>query len=74
MAEVFSRKAIRINPSSSVACTQLALILQHQGKLQPALKRVEHAISLNSANNLPKYHRALILESLEEYNVGAYSY
>lgn len=69
MAEISSRRALSINPFSSVAYTQLAMILQHQGKLKPALVKVEHAITLNAANSLPKYHRALILESLEQYQV-----
>lgn len=69
MAEIFSRRAMKINPTSSVVCTQLALILQQQGKLKQALITVDHAISLNPSNNLPKYHRALILESLEQYEV-----
>ena len=70
MAAVCSRRALSINPSSSVACTQLALILQQQGKLEEALRTVSRAISLNPSNNLPKYHRVLILESCEEFNVS----
>ena len=70
MAEIYSRRAISINPTSSVVCTQLALILQQQGLLKPALQKVDNAIILNPSNNLPKYHRALILESLEQYHVS----
>ncbi len=74
LAEMYSRRAMSINPASSVVCTQLALILQQQGQLKPALQKVNHAIVLNPSNNLPKYHRALILESLERYNVSIIIY
>ena len=70
MAEICSKRALSINYSSSVGYTQLALILQQQGKLKDALSTVNHAVSLNTSNNLPKFHRALIQESIGKYDVS----
>ena len=55
-----------------MALTQLAMIQQKQGHHNTALCTIERAVKCNSSNYLPKYHRALILESLEQYDVSCY--
>ena len=64
MAEVCARRALSINGSSSITCTQLAKVYQAQEKLDQALVTIERAISINSSNHLPKLQRAQILDAM----------
>lgn len=72
LAEVNIKRALSLNACSSMAYTQLAMIQQKQGHHSTALCTIEKALKCNSSNYLPKYHRALILESLEQYDVSYY--
>lgn len=64
LAEVCSRRALAINGGSSVAMTQLAIVLQQQGRLEEALATADRATNMNTSNHLPQYHRASILSGL----------
>ena len=64
MAEVCARRALAINSSSSITCTQLAKVYQAQEKLDQALATIDRAIAINSSNHLPKLQRAQILDAM----------
>lgn len=64
MAEVCARRALAINGSSSINCTQLAQVQQAQERLDEALHTINRAISINSSNHLPKLQRAQILDAM----------
>ena len=70
LAEISIKRALSLNSCSSMAHTQLAMIQQKQGNHGLALGTIEKAVNCNNSNYLPRYHRALILESLERYNVS----
>lgn len=72
MAETSVKRALSLNPQSSIAYTQLAMIQQKQGHQNNALLTIERAVGCNSSNHLPKFHRALILESLEQFDVSCF--
>lgn len=69
MAELCSRRALSINKSSTIGRTQLAIVLQHQGRLEEALSSVNLATQINSSNHLPKFHRASILSAMGRHEV-----
>lgn len=66
------KRALTLNTHSSIAYTQLAMIQQRRGYSNNALMTIEIAVACNSNNHLPKFHRALILESMGQCAVSMF--
>lgn len=63
-AEIYAKRALDINKSSSIACTQLALAQFQQEERAKALQSLSRALAINSSNPIPRFHKAKILESM----------
>ena len=70
LAEMSVKRSLTLNNQSSIAYTQLALIQQKLGHYNNALVTIDKALMCNSSNHLPKFHKALILESMGKFTVS----
>eukprot|EP01119_Soliformovum_irregulare_P025422 TRINITY_DN9413_c0_g1_i2.p1 TRINITY_DN9413_c0_g1~~TRINITY_DN9413_c0_g1_i2.p1 ORF type:complete len:528 (-),score=128.85 TRINITY_DN9413_c0_g1_i2:80-1663(-) len=70
MAEYHFRRALQINSISSVLHCYLGVALKANKKREEALKYIDMAIEIDPYNILARYNRAVILASLEEYEMA----
>ncbi|CAI8035893.1 Cell division cycle protein 27 homolog, partial [Geodia barretti] len=64
LAEVYISKALGVNKSSAICCTQLALVQFRQRNHVGALRLLDTAAQLSHSNPIPRFHKAKVLESL----------
>ncbi|CDQ99499.1 unnamed protein product [Oncorhynchus mykiss] len=70
LAEIHFKKALSINPQSSVLLCHIGVVQHALKKSDHALETLNRAINIDPKNPLCKFHRASILFANEKYKAA----